>query len=389
MTSVLPLAAKTHARVSVEELKAKLHRNIHAPRSVYLTDEVAELEKQSIFLTHWLCVARSEEVAAPGDYQTLKIAGEPIVVARTQNGTIAAYKNRCLHRGVEVADGSGNARRFSCPYHAWSYDIGGRLVATAAVDKETLDLKERCLPQLCVAEWRGWIFVNFDSDATPFETFIAPYEKTLWYYGAGECRLAFKKVFDLKCNWKFVAENLLDFYHARTIHAATFGSQYKLKDNALPFTPIGDGGMSFEFGSDMRKNAPNAFPRLSWLDQTNPDFQAGKGAIFPNINLFVNTDSVRSWTLWPGERPGETKAIFYFLLPKETFSVADFDSKLEGYRELVGRIADEDKPVLLSLQQAVASESYEPGPITHFEVGIKHLLSHYADVLTASRAGRP
>jgi len=84
----------------------------------------------------WHYVARVEELPHPGDHMTLRIAGEPLVIARDQAGTLHAYYNMCVHRGVEVAQGCGNAKAFKCPYHGWAYDLAGRL-SDAAYMKES------------------------------------------------------------------------------------------------------------------------------------------------------------------------------------------------------------------------------------------------------------
>ena len=74
----------------------------HLPGSIYTSEEVARQEKDKIFMRQWLCVAREEEVANPGDYVSLRIAGEPVVVSRGKDGKVQAFMNMCLHRGVEV-----------------------------------------------------------------------------------------------------------------------------------------------------------------------------------------------------------------------------------------------------------------------------------------------
>src|SRR5690348_5802059 len=108
-------------------VRAPLERASHIPSYFYTSPEIFRLEQERLFLKDWLCVGRVEEIADPGNYFTFKIIDEPIVVARAESGEINAFSNLCAHRGVEVAEGRGTVSKFSCPYHAWTYDLSGRL----------------------------------------------------------------------------------------------------------------------------------------------------------------------------------------------------------------------------------------------------------------------
>ena len=91
----------------------------HAPGELYASPEFYRLDVERLFMRDWLYAGRVEELARPGDYLTMRIAGEPIAIARTDTGELTAFYNMCAHRGVEVAEGCGNTRAFKCPYHGW------------------------------------------------------------------------------------------------------------------------------------------------------------------------------------------------------------------------------------------------------------------------------
>ena len=110
-----------------DALRRPLDEASLAPGFLYRATVVYAREVERLFMKNWLFVGREEELARPGDYLTHRIAGEPIVVARAAEGTLHAYYNMCVHRGVEVAQGCGNAKVFKCPYHGWTYDLAGRL----------------------------------------------------------------------------------------------------------------------------------------------------------------------------------------------------------------------------------------------------------------------
>jgi len=345
----------------------------------YCSPEIAQIEKAKIFLKSWLCVAREEEVAKPGDYVAMRIVDEPIVLVRGADSVLRAFMNMCLHRGVEVAQGCGNARVFVCPYHSWSYDTSGTLRA-APFTAGSVKRGTQSLSPLKLATWRGWVFVSFDPDVVPFEQYIQPFEDDLWYYQTEECRIADKIYFYIPCNWKFVTENISDYYHLRAVHSASSGQFYQLGDDELPLRTYANGGATIVFDSSLRKtDTILPFPQLTWLKETA--FSA-KGAMFPNVNFWCGLDSLRMWHIWP-VTPDRTQAVCYVLLPKASFDVPDFDAKMERYRGYVKQIMDEDTQTLISLQSAASSARFVPGPITHLEAMVHHLVRHYAAVMAS------
>lgn len=351
----------------------------HLPGHVYSSPEVAKREKERIFLRQWLCVLREEEIANPGDYVALRIAGEPVVISRDAQGQVVAFMNVCLHRGVEVAYGAGNTELFRCPYHSWAYNGSGKLIGAPRIKETGRDMSNCQLPRVRSALWQGWVFINFDPQAQDFAEFIGPVEQAAPWYRTGECRIARKLTFDVACNWKFIAENLLDWYHASVVHAGTFGKYYKLGPEPLPATLLPQGASVIQFDNSTRSVDPNLpFPRLPWLPQDN--VFSGKGAMFPNMNFWSGMDSLRMWHLWP-QGPGMTHAVCYILLPEAAFGVDDFDAKLEQYCNYVRQVALEDKGALESLQRGVDSAHFVPGPLSHLELQLQHLLKHYVGVM--------
>lgn len=126
-------------RPKFKNTQQKLLTARHLPGEVYSSPEIYALEKEKIFMKYWLSVGRAEELPNVGDYFTFKVMNESIVVSRPTPDKIVAYMNQCLHRGVEVAEGSGNAKEFSCPYHAWLYDVGGNLVLAPGMKASEVD----------------------------------------------------------------------------------------------------------------------------------------------------------------------------------------------------------------------------------------------------------
>ena len=217
----------------LEGVKSPLSMAHHVPGYIYTSPEVFELEKQEIFLKDWLCVGRVEEIGKPGDYATFRLAGEPLVVARDEQGDINAFANVCRHRGVEVAQGQGNLKEFSCPYHGWTYNLKGELLGAPFIKGvEGFDPKTCRLKPVKVDSWGGFLFVNFDTECESLTDFFGDLLAQTGDLKPGRMRLWDKFVVNLECNWKLAPENLADWYHLETLHATTLGH----------YTPAVNGG---------------------------------------------------------------------------------------------------------------------------------------------------
>jgi len=352
----------------------------HLSSEIYSSPQVIALESEKIFMTHWLCAGREEEISKVGDYMTLKILGEPILITRHQADSITAFWNRCAHRGVEVASGCGNTRSFRCPYHAWNFNLSGKLIGAPHMKQSEADLSELRLKPVHVATWRGWIFVNLSADPEPFQRYIETYEKALWFFRTDQCKLASKIVVDVACNWKYLCENLLDVYHVRTLHAKTFGQHLA---DAIPDTQfLPRGGVSWEFeAAPLAVGGKQDFATLPWLTDRGIGF-SGKAAMFPNMNISARVDSLRMWVLWPLSET-HTQIHNYQLFPEASFHVPDYDKKFSAYQEYVRQVIAEDQMAVESLQRLGESHGFQPGPLSHLEEAIHHLLNHYLDVMTS------
>ncbi len=358
--------------------RAKAHQ---MPGSLYTSAGIFAAEKEQIFMKTWLCVTRQEQIANPGDYITGEVMAEPFVITRDKDGKIHAFLNMCRHRGVPVAEGEGNARGFSCPYHAWYYNLEGKLMAAPHMGQSEVDLANCRLRQMKVALWRGWVFVTFDADAEDFAEFIRPLEEKLWWFKSDQCKLADKVTLEIDCNWKLLVENLIDIYHVPVLHRASFGKFLKSDKDKIDFELLPNG--SWQYEQEARPHAKGGrqlFPTLPWLEGRGVGTSM-KAGIFPNLNLSLRFDSLRMWIVWPVSA-SKTQLFVYSLFAAAAFGHADFAQNYEEYKSfLLPAIVDEDGPMVVKLQQAMASKFYEPGPLSHMEGAVHHLMRHYLEVM--------
>ena len=358
--------------------RAPLSRASHAPGYLYESADVFQREKDTIFLKDWLCVARVEEVAAPGDYLTLRIMDEPIIVARAGDGALNAFANVCRHRGVEVAAGAGNSEAFSCPYHGWLYDLTGKLIGAPYMkEAEGFDPADCRLTPLRLAVWAGWIFVTFDAGAAAFEDFIAGYDAELAFLEQARCRLAVKVVIEYQANWKLVVENLVDPYHSEVAHRGTIGQLPKSTTRTDPVVNlIGNGSLAVFFdGSPMTPDGQSLFGRMPWLDDVS-DSLGCTAHLAPTLQVFASSDNVHPVITWP-RSPTTSTAVAYLLFPADAFDEPDFDAKVEVYRSFMFAVLDEDRGVIESQQRNLNTIGFTPGRMSVMEAPVHYVINDY------------
>ena len=153
------------------------------PQREYTDPAVFDQELADVFGNDWVMVGRQGCIPEPGSYLTASIGKRPIVCIRQKDGSIRAFANFCLHRYAKLLDGRGKAGRIVCPYHAWTYEITGRLIGISEPKgfgnacKSEMGLKE-----LACEVWLGFIFVALRHDLPPMAEKLAPLASHLAHY---------------------------------------------------------------------------------------------------------------------------------------------------------------------------------------------------------------
>lgn len=373
------------SEVGVRLTRAELDQASHAPGEIYASPEILRREIDEYFKRAWLYVGRVEELAEPGDYMALRLVGEPVLISRDRDGQLHANYNMCAHRGVEIAYGSGNKKAFSCPYHGWVYGLDGKLKGAAYMeDTQGFDLADCSLPPMKIDVWRGNIFINFDNDAEPLADAMAAIDEEFSFLGWEKCRLGNKIEIDLACNWKFVHENLMDFYHVGVLHAGSFGAGFKFEPDMVETRDGGGLSLFYQAGPP----TPGAEPllgKMPWLEDRDHSFACTSFSA-PNLTFFGRIDCIRPMVAWPIDE-GHTKVIVYHLFPEEFFDRPDIDETLKIYRDFQILVFEEDRLMIESMQLAMSSSAYVPGRMSTLEKGIHNFLNGYLDrVLPADGA---
>jgi Rieske 2Fe-2S family protein len=363
-----------------------LDRATHVPGFVYTSPEVFAREKERMFMKDWLCVAREEEIARPGDYMTLRIMDEPLVLVRETAGVLHALTNVCVHRGVEVAVGQGNASEFKCPYHGWTYGLTGQLLGAPFMQQTPEFDVHRCrLPRVGVGTWGGFVFVNFDPGAEPLETFLSDFAKDIDFLKMEDCLLGTKLILDLPCNWKLVVENLIDVYHVQVVHAKSFGKHRGSPDRYPMHLRKYGGTCTIYEAAPMTPDGKTRFRRMPAVAERADNF-AVSAHLMPNMQVIARSDNVHPLLIWP-LAPDATRMIVYNLFPREFAAEPDFAERAQVYHDYLHLSLAEDREMVASLQNGVGSTRFVPGRMSFLEKGIHHVLNAYLERIFDGKEG--
>jgi choline monooxygenase len=192
------------------------------PAPWYFDTRIAQLERNSVFAGNWQVVGRLDQVKEPGQFFTIDVNEEPLLIARGDDGQLRAFYNVCRHHAAAVVPAeSGCAKQFRCPYHGWTYGNDGALKGMVEFEGVcNFERGDNGLVPVRVGTWENFVFVNLDGKATPLAEFlekvpslVAPLKITekLHYFD--------RRVYTLKCNWKVYVDNYLDGgYHVPHAH---------------------------------------------------------------------------------------------------------------------------------------------------------------------------
>ncbi|MGI9624568.1 MAG: aromatic ring-hydroxylating oxygenase subunit alpha, partial [Acidimicrobiales bacterium] len=208
------------------------------PRSRYTSPEFAALENEFLWTRTWQMACMEVEVAEPGDYMVYDVADQSVLVVRTPDGTLKGYHNSCLHRGTKLRTEGGRASSFRCPFHGWRWDLEGTLVELPAEwDFPQIwgDPLASCLPEVQVATWAGFVFINMDPGAEAFDSYASKLiEHFAEAFDFGLRFQTFHAVKEVPANWKVCMEAFSEAYHVIATHpqilefCADTNSQYSL-----------------------------------------------------------------------------------------------------------------------------------------------------------------
>ena len=337
------------------------------PPQTYMSQAFFDLEVEQIFKKDWICVGHVSQVANIGDYFTLELFGEPLVIVRGED-RIRTLSSVCLHRWAPVVEGKGNARIFSCPFHKWGYALDGRLLGAPFMDQAAGFVAKDCkLPEFRteVVEELGLIFMTFDDTIDPIgerlESLIQRVHDEGWDF---KNQVIVETVDqDNKYNWKIQVETYMEYYHHIGAHLNSLEAE---SPGGRSWCEDDKGGWTICHGG----SRANATPEQ--LEEKPPGHLI---LVYPLLMFGVSKKRAGFRILFP-DGPNRTRSQIVRLMRPEQVAAPDFAQKLAEAQAKSAVINAEDNAVNDLQQIGAGSAVAQAGRFSHLEASSWHLAQY-------------
>jgi salicylate 5-hydroxylase large subunit len=278
------------------------------PYWIYTDPEIYRREQERIFCgSSWAFVGLTAEIPNAGDFKRTTIGDKPVVLARDQERGLNVFENRCAHRGVQFCQSAdGNAAEFMCPYHQWTYNLKGDLIAVPfrrGVKKQggmpaDFDPKQHGLRKLKVTERGGVVFASFDPEMGPFDDYLGPTMLALFdrIFDGREIRVLGYSRQVIPSNWKLMFENIKDPYHATLLHVflVSFGLFRADQPSQVKMDATGRHAALIS-----QKGEQQATEGTAEMKSFKANFALHDPTLLRPVKEFKDANTVVMTTLWP------------------------------------------------------------------------------------------
>lgn len=372
-------------------------------QAFYLAPEVFAADRARIFHEDWHFAGHISEIPEPGDYLLFDMLGESVIIVRTEGG-IKAHANVCRHRGSRLClEPRGSVKRFTCPYHAWSYQVDGRLFHArqldAGEDRDALSLKP-----VAIEVFEGLIYVCLSETPTRFGTLRAELTPHVGPFDLARTKIAHRQSYPVKANWKLLVENYNECYHCSGAHPE-FSRSHSIHMTADRVAPLGD---------DLQARAAAVGISAATVDRSttlrsegSPDYSYNRYALFDGyltgtadgqpvapllgdltgydggasdvyvgvLNpMLIYCDHAVLYRFIPVDLHHSVQEIIW-LVHEDAQEGRDYD--LDRLTWLWDVTTEADKRIIEANQDGIGSRYYEPGPLVEMEQYTRRFLETY------------
>ncbi|REC94845.1 aromatic ring-hydroxylating oxygenase subunit alpha [Kushneria indalinina] len=395
------------ARQAAADLLQNRNPTYSLPQPFYNDARFFALDMQEVYEKEWLFAGMTCEIPAKGNFMTLEIGDNPIVIVRGAEGVIHAFHNVCRHRGSRLCTKEkGKVAKLVCPYHQWTYELDGRLLFAGSDMGTDFDLGQFGLKPVNVRTAGGFVFINLSEEPPAIDDFLVSLEHYLEPYDMDNVKVATQTTIVEQANWKLVLENNRECYHCNGAHPELLNSLIEFDDtedpratekykelvtrkqadwnqeqvpwqlkrfgkrNRLTRTPLLDNVVSMTM--DGKPGCKKLMGRL-----TSPDMGSLRILHLPNSwNHFMGDHAVVFRVLPLG--PQQTMVTTKWLVHKDAVEGEDYD--VENLRHVWDATNDQDRQLAEENQRGINSRAYQPGPYSEtYEFGVIDFVNWYGE----------
>ena len=367
------------------------------PREAYRSGAFHQWEREVLLAGGWMAVAHVSQIPAAGDFLTLDLLDEPLVVAHGKDGAIRVLSRVCPHRAMDILppgysegnlttaerreglpESCGRTRFLLCPYHSWTFDLDGRLRACPEMQQaECFHRDEWGLREFKSEVWNGFVFVNLDGKAPPFAEDLEGMDRAIAAWKPAEMKVVLQREWICEFDWKVLVENFMESYHHLGAHRKTLQLLMPAKNTwteeehrrfvhgHLPYTEEHRKAIG---ASIVAGDASTGFPVIRGLPEDGLSHWH-LYLIHPCFLFFTGHDCCAWYRVEPLEA-GKMKLLTTLLVPESTELRADFMAILEQETRRLLDFHLEDMEACTAVQRGLASRGWQPGRLSHLEMPV-------------------
>jgi Rieske 2Fe-2S family protein len=389
------------------------------PRPFYTSSEVFNADLGRVWRRHWLYAGHDCQIPRAGDWFTWSVGHDQIVLVRGKDGQVRAFHNTCRHRGARVCSAeAGHSRLLVCPYHAWSYELDGRL-RTATEREFGVHQSQLGLHSVQLRNLSGLLFIALGADAIDFDEGAEEISDEMRHQGFGNAKLAKSIRYKVKCNWKLIFENNRECYHCAIAHPEYVAGTYdiaRFNPRLLPeverqtaladarFKAIGLGPSEASsamtgtwwrvtraplmegWKSQSLDGEPVAPPMGIFRDKQQWSGGTLRCTVFPNFWQHASDDHAVATRLTPIDVLTTQVDVAWFV---HRDAVEGRDYTLDRLLPFWQRTSEQDWAICEAQQTGVSSLAYVPGPYSRTrETNVQHFIDWYLGALDVADAAK-
>jgi len=388
--------------INLEDLLGKYTSGWSLEQPFYTDPGIFDFEWAHIWKKYWLFAGVTAEIPKAGDYFTYTAGKDSIIIIRGTNGEVYAHYNTCRHRGSLIClEERGNAPKLICPYHQWVYDKDGSLVK-ARLMPDDFDRSSFGLHPVHIEVANGLIFISLAENPPDFNKVLQDYGPFLHPYRIDQAKVAYKKRYELRTNWKLVAENFRECYHCGSAHPeycnAVIGANLRepvdevlaerrveWQNNGLAINNVDFENDSFHFAIRYPLRPGVLSYSLDGKAVAVPmgdhkDYNAGVLGLVVYPNFWMDAVSDYMWTMrLTAVSPSRTTIDLTWLV--DNTAVEGIDYTVERLTDFWRITGEQDWALCENNFRGVESSHYEPGPYAPAELDVAKYVDWYIDRL--------
>ena len=357
----------------IERVKKPILEANGLPNECYINEDYIKIERDTVFFNNWSVIGSASSLKEIGDVKPYNFLGIPLLILRDKSNHIKVFHNVCSHRGFKLIQEPCKLKNMiRCPYHSWSYDLSGKLIATPHVggmnkhEAKGFEKSKSNLKEVRSFVWMDLIFVNLNNNAKSFEERIKPLEERWSKFISKEDQKLIRHAKDfgyfnmeVNSNWKLAIENFCESYHLPWIHpelnrVSNIEDHYHIEDLEETFSGQGSNKYAQQFDGNRKFST---FPNWPKDLYQNSEYVS----LFPNVMIGIHVDHFYAFWLEPLSNNKTREHFEMYYVGEDSAESDDLKDMREKNFKFWQEVMNEDVGAIEGMYQGRNSPAYNGG----------------------------